>query len=421
MSRFLRFDRRLRVAAAALLAFCLVSGADAASLSLFEAVRAAEAQSPELDARRAALAAATDAVLPASQQPDPQLVAGFENLPLDGVDAYRIGRDNMTMRKVGLMQTFVRAEKRRQRGLRAQAEAAREEATLAASRLAVREATARAWIACATAERRLDLLHELGPRADAAVAVAAAALAAGRAAAADGLAAQAAVAMLQDRLSDAERERADARAELARWLPEAAERELGEAPDFGELGRAPEAFLAHADRHREMLTYAAAEAEAQAELALARQETRPDWSLELAYARRGAGFADMLSLQVRVDLPLFAARRQAPAIAARRARLDQVQAERADALRQHTASLRKTLAAWRSARDRAQRYERELLPLAQARADAALAAYRGGRGDLAGTLAAFDAAVEQRLAYSDVLNAVGQSWASLYFAFAQED
>jgi hypothetical protein len=67
-----------------------------------------------------------------------------------------------------------------------------------------------------------------------------------------------------------------------------------------------------------------------------------------------------------------------------------------------------------------QRYEKEILPLADDRADAALAAYRGGRGDLQASLSAIDKAIEQRLAYADLLSTLGQSWAALYFAFPQE-
>lgn len=388
-----------------------------APLSLQEAVNLAERQAPSLDARRAAVDAATDAVRPAGELPDPELVAGIDNLPVTTSDAGSLTRDFMTMRKVGVMQAFPRREKRELRTQRAQAAAERESALLTNERLAVREGVAKAWIARLTAERRVALLESLRSRAQAEVDAAAAALAAGRASAADGVAVQAAKVMLEDRIDQAQREVAEAQADFARWLPGAGARPLGDAPDWGDVGRDPDALLRDIGRHRELLAFDAAEQAATTEVALARAEKKPDWSLELDFAQRGPRYSNMVSVELRVPLPLFASNRQDPMIASKAAALAQVQAERADAQRMHTAELTKTLAAWRSGVSRMRRYESELLPLADARADAALAAYRSGRGDLQTTLVAFDGAVEQRIAYTELLNTLGQSWAALRFAF----
>ena len=107
-------------------------------------------------------------------------------------------------------------------------------------------------------------------------------------------------------------------------------------------------------------------------------------------------------------------------IVSKLAALTQIQAEREDALRMHTAQLRKTLAVWRSSNERMQRYDHELLPLADDRVEAALAAYSGGRGDMQAALTALDAAIEQRIAYTELQTTLGQAWAALHFAFPQE-
>jgi outer membrane protein TolC len=411
-----------RAAAVVLLASIAgVAGAeDSSPLSLAEAVRLAETQAPSLDARQAAVAAATDAIGPAGELPDPELVAGIDNLPVSTDAAFSVSRDFMTMRKIGVMQTFIRRDTRDSRSRRAQAVAEGERARLVNARLDVREAAARAWIARWTAERRLTLLASLRARADAQVDAARAALTSGRGSAAEGIAAQSARALLEDRISQAQRDVDGARAEFARWLPGQAGRALGEAPAWGDLGRDPDAILQHVGVHREMLTYDAAENVAQAELALARAQKRPDWTVEFDVAHRSPPFSNMVSLQVRIPLPLFAARRQDPLVASKLAAAEQVAAERQDALRMHEADLRKTLATWQRALERAQRYERTILPLADARADASLAAYRGGGGDLQGALAALDDAVEQRIAYTGLLSELGQAWAELHFAFLQE-
>ncbi|HEY2395825.1 MAG TPA: TolC family protein [Paraburkholderia sp.] len=395
--------------------------ADARSpLSLEDAVRLAEQQAPMLEARRAAVESASDAIGPAGQLPDPELVAGIDNLPVTTGDAFSLTDDFMTMRKVGVMQTFTRHAKRDARTQHAEAGAERARALLLNERLSTREATAKAWIARWSAERRLALLQSLRPRAEAQVAAATASLSGGRGSAADGIAAQSARAMLDDRITQAQRDVDEARADFARWLPDAAERELGDAPNWSDLGVSPDSILKHVGHHRELLTYDAMEHAANADVELARAEKKPDWTVEFDFAQRGPAYSNMISLAVHVPLPLFAAHRQDPLIASKLAAAAQVEAERADALRMHTAELSKGLAVWRSALERMRRYDHELLPLADDRADAALAAYRGGRGEMQATLSAFNDAIEQRAAYAELLNALGQAWASLHFAFPQE-
>jgi len=203
-------------------------------------------------------------------------------------------------------------------------------------------------------------------------------------------------------------------------LPEDAQRPLGEAPDWFELGVDPDSLIANAAHHREMLTYAAAEQVATTDVALARAEKRPDWSIEVDYTQRGPRYSNMISLEFRLPLPIFPGGRQDATIASRQAALTQLEAEREDARRMHTAQLRKTVATWRSAVERVHRYERELLPLANDRAEAVLAAYRGGRSDLQATLTAFDQAIDQRIAYTELQQALGEAWATLHFAFSKE-
>jgi outer membrane protein TolC len=415
------FVLRSLCASLALILLPLVAAhAGEASLSLLEAVKQAETQAPNIDARQAALTSAKRAVTPAGQLPDPQLIVGIDNLPVTTNDAFHLNRDFMTMRKVGVMQTFTRGEKRELRTQRAEAMVAREGALLTTERLTTREAVARAWVMRAAAERRLDLLRSLRPRTEAQIAAATAALTAGRGSAADGIAARAERAMLEDRIGEAERAVEETRADFARWLPDDGDKPLGDAPDFRSLGADPDTLIRNVAHHRELLAYDAAEKAATTEVALARAEKRPDWSLEFAYAQRGPQFSNMVSIEARIDLPLFGSKRQDPNIASKQALVDQIADEREAARRMHTAELQKTLATWRSAVERVHRYEKELLPLADDRAAAALAAYRGGRGDLQASLTSLDDAIERRLAYTDLMSTLGQSWAALYFAFPKE-
>jgi outer membrane protein TolC len=85
------------------------------------------------------------------------------------------------------------------------------------------------------------------------------------------------------------------------------------------------------------------------------------------------------------------------------------------------AEVRGWLADFDAAARRIERSERVLLPLARDRAAAALAAYRGGRGDLGLVLEAERAVTETELALVQVLAERAKAWANLNFLFARED
>lgn len=404
---------------AALFVFSTAAVASTA-LTLEDAVALAEREAPELQARRAAADAAELMVRPAGQLPDPELLIGIDNLPVDGPDRGSLNNDFMTMRRIGLMQAFPRRAKREARVARAAAEAELKSAERTVAELTVREAVARAWIAAYSAERRAALLGNIRPQLDAQVIAADAALAAGRGSAAEGLAARSLRGALEDRSAEAERDVIVARTELERWLPELGAQPLASAPDFTRLDRASGAIVAAVGQHRGLLTLDAEAHAVAADLALAEAEKRSDWAVEVAYAERGPAFSNMLSVGVRIGLPIFASRRQEPAIAARRADLERFNAERETMRREHVAQLHAAVALWNSARQRVERNTLTLLPLAEDRAAVALAAYRGGRGPLSDALAALSDVVEQQLAAVDRLADLGNAWASLHYAFVQE-
>src|SRR5262249_3082724 len=120
--------RRARTAAL-LLAGALCAPALAASpLALDEALRIAEARSPQLAAQLAAAQAASALVPAAGKNPARQLFFGVENVPAEGPDRWSLSADPMTMKRVGVMQQFVRGAKREDRTAKASAESLREAA-----------------------------------------------------------------------------------------------------------------------------------------------------------------------------------------------------------------------------------------------------------------------------------------------------
>ncbi len=391
----------------------------AAQLSLAEAQRLAASDAPQLNAQAAALRAMQQSAISAGQQADPKLIIGVDNLPVDTSDRFSFTRDFMTMRKIGFMQEFTRSEKLKLRGERAESEVRKEAAVLSLVEVNLNRDVALAWIDRYFAERQLALLKELARESELQVTTATATLAGGRGQVSDPLAARMAVALVADRTIDGERTHARAVANLGRWIGAAARQPLDAPPAFDTLTTHHTDLIGNIDSHPHLAMYAPMLAMAKSEVALATAAKQPDWSLEVAYAQRGPAFSNMLSIGVRIDLPIFQSKRQDPAITAKVALGAQIRAQLEDARRAHLAEIESMVADWDAATARLARYRADLLPLAKSRTELALAAYRGGRvdmkSDLASVLEARRSEIDTRMGYLAAQSEQARAWANLNF------
>jgi outer membrane protein TolC len=370
-----------------LLSLVPVHAGESASLSLEEALRLASDRSPQLAAQRSALNAAEEVTVSARQLPDPKAILGVDNLPVTGPDSFSLTRDFMTMRKIGVMQDFPRAEKRELRGQLAERVASREQAVLVDAHAALRREVASAWVDRYFAERMGTVVDEQIAEVQLQSEAMRAGLKTGKTQPGELLAVQVGLQTLLDRRAELDKQAARATAMLSRWLGDIARRPLAQydpravPPDQETLGE-------HIAHHPHVQSLERQVDVARTEADLARASAKPDWSLELAYQQRGPTFSNMVSVQVSIDLPLFQARRQTREISAKLALVEQARALREDAIRQHLAEAQAAWSDWDAAGRRLKRFDESLLPLSQQRTRAALAAYRGGRGDLAAVLLA---------------------------------
>jgi outer membrane protein TolC len=247
-----------------------------------------------------------------------------------------------------------------------------------------------------------------------------AAISSGRQTTGDALALRGAVEAAHDRIIEQDRAIERARFSLAAWLRDDASRPLADPPDASRFDHAPAALLANLHEHPDQRVYAEREALAKSDLALASNSTKPDWSVELSYGQRGPTFDNMISLMVTVDLPWEAGKRQDRDIAAKRLLAEQAQAQAEEARRVHEAELLGLYADWQTAGVRVGRFEKLLLPLARERVGAVLAAYRGGRGELAMVLDARRAETETRLGFLQAGLERSRAWAKLNFLLPHE-
>ncbi len=384
-------------------------------LSLSATVELAATQSPEIRASRAQLDAADATVVPAGQLPDPELIVGIEDLPVTGDLAYSLSRDDFTMRKVGLMQAFPRRKKRELRTQRARDEVQVSQAQTEQAELEVKRQASQSWIATYIAEETARRFQALIPTLELQARIATAGVSSGRLSTADAYAAQAALIELRDRVRVAEQLSRRARLDLARWVPADAERPLAQAPNFESLPVAAAQLQSNVHFHASVIAYDRQIDAARTDIALAQADKRPDWSVELDYSNRGRPFSDMVTLEFRVGLPLFSARRQDPLIASKRAELRKVESERESELRMHSAEVSQQLSDWQTLQERVKTYDTELVPLAHAQAQAALSAFQSAQSTLKPVLDARAAEINTQVQALELRGQLGRVWAFLSY------
>ena len=373
----------------------LAPAAYAQDLSFSDALERAATDGPTIVARSAALDAATRSIGPAGALPDPELVLAIENVPATGPDSYRLDRDEMTMQRVGIMQEMPSFAELGARRAMARAEARRAGAGLELGRLEARLGAAQAWIGLYYAERRVALLERLAREAHASAEAARARLASGAGSVDEAIAAEVEAARSEDRGAEAAASVVAMRAELRRWISDAADEPLADAaPVFDvDAGTLREQLR----RHPALAAYEAESEAAQAGLRMARAERWPDWSWELSYGRRDPALEDMASVEVRVGLPLFQAWRQGPLIGARRADVARVGAEREATLREHEAMLEAGLAQHAALAASVARAREVRLPLSRQRAEASAGAFAAGSASASALIAARRDALEAEM------------------------
>ena len=377
------FLARAVLAFAGLLALVTPAAADE-PLSLSAAVSAAVARSRSLDASTAAVQGAREMAVAAAQRPDPVLRLSLDNLPVEGPDRFSTTRDFMTMRSIALMQTLPGADKRRARGERYEREA---EAALSErmQRVALLQTeVAQAWLERRMQEQRWALLQAQISEARVLVQTTEAALRGGRGSTADALNAREALAQLEQGLIGAQAERANARLTLARFTGGPPDQPLADPPPF----RQSPAAIGLMDQLPDLAALQAREAVARAEAEVARQELQPDWSAEIMFSQRGSQFSNMVSVGVSVPLQWDRPQRQQRELAARLARVNELEAEREEQTRARVLQVQRWQQDWRAGQDRLAYLDAQRQPLATQRVGVALAAYRGGREGLGAVLQA---------------------------------
>lgn len=422
-----RHERRARWSpcrwAFALALFTQLIGLDARAqqaLSLEQALRLAQERSRQLVAQDVGATASRQMAVAAGQLPDPVLKTGLSSLPISGPDRFSLTRDSFTMATVGVVQEFTRADKRSARAGRFAREAEVTEAGRAVALANLRRDTAMAWLDRLYQERMRELLQMQRAEAALQIEAAEAAYRGGRGMQADVFAARSAVAQIDDRVRQTNRQVATARTRLARWVGEDANLALGVPPGLAAVrldAARLEAELAH---HPQIALMVRQEALARAEAEVARANKRADWSVELTYSQRSAAYSNMVSVNLSIPWQWDPKNRQDREVSAKLALAEQMTAQREEATREQVAQTRAWLQEWQGNRDRLTHYDDALIPLASERTRAAIAAYRGGGGSLSAVLEARRMEIDARMDRLRLDMETAGLWAQLEYLIPAE-
>jgi len=358
--------------AAALAAAMLPALAVAAPLTLTQALDLAVPRSEATRSARAGVASASEAARAAGQRPDPTLRAGVDNLPVTGGDRFSTTRDSATMRRIGIGQEWVSAEKRAARQAAADAMVSRESASVLATAAEVRLQTALAYLDAYFAGETLKQTtlseHHVHEELEAAKAR----LSSSTGSSQEVLAATSARGMAEDESAEVMQLQSAARVALERWVGVPTD-ELAAPVEL--TGADEQTFIAN----HPMVVAAQRDVElARQEAAVAASNRRPNWSWEVSYGQR-AGYSDMVSFGVSIPLAVSPAERQDRETASKLALVDKAEASLAEATRSAQAEFRGLASDAQRLSERIQRYQSSVVTPIQQRTAAALAGYRSNQ------------------------------------------
>jgi len=392
-----------------------VAGAHAqAPLSLDEARRLALEKQPALRALELSERALLAQSASETELPDPRLKLGALNLPTRGFPS---ARDDMTQWAIIYEQMVPGGEKRRLRAEKTRAEAAQMRAERAVLANTIRRDVTVAWLGAWGVARTEGLVRALQGEYRQAIDAATVAVAAGRGSQADVYMARQLLNQSEDRLLELTMQAERARAELGRWIGDYAAPPVAEAlPRFDAPAPLAE-LLARLEWHPQHAMSRAAESTAQAEVALAREATRPDRSWEVGYMLREGDRSDMVMFQMALELPFWKERRQDRVVESKLRLHERAREQSDDHLRMLRAELQAWYSEWQRHGERLANFDARILPDAQARIEALSAGYRAGRVELGTVLEARRALTDSRIQRFMVAVAQAKAHANIQYFF----
>ena len=393
--------------------------AQAAALSLEQTLDLAQRYSAELSASRNQVRAFGAMADSARQLPDPELKFGIENLPVQGSNARRFTREGMTMQRVGVMQTFVSADKRERKADTLLAQSASASAQEQVIRAQLQRDTAQAWLDLALSEKAVQAARQLLNETGRQIPVQRSGVASGSAAASSTLALQSALSAMRDNLTLAERDVSLAQTRLYQLTGETFDGVAGALPRYQRLPAEPQTLEQGVSAHPEVVLAAREADVAKARSAQSAVASKPDVGVEVYYARRAEAYGDLAGVMFTVGMPIFQSHRQDKDYAADVSRAMEANDRLSQATRDRVALVRSLVAEYQAAQTLWRRKQQEIVPLSQQRLKVVTAEYRSGQAALDAVLDARRSLLDAQLSAINAEKEMAQRWAAVRYLTVQ--
>jgi len=386
----------------------------AKTLTLDEAVAQAVATDPWLNGSRHREDALTSESISASALPDPKVSLMAANFPTDSFD---INQEAMTQLTLGVSQMFPRGDTLHLSSRQKQELAAQEPLLRQDREAKVVAAVTKLWLEVFNAQESIRLIEQdrslFEHLVDATRIGYSSVL--GRALQQDIIRAQLELTRLDDRLTMLQQQRETAQQRLSEWIGGKARLPLSDA--LPKLSEPKLAFTIQPDserwlydrinRHPVLLAFDQRINAMQTGVELARQKYKPEWGLSAQYGYRdddplGGDRADLFSVGVTFDLPLFTGKRQDKDVRAATSRSEALKTDKLLMARKLMAALDTAIVQLSRLNERAALYDQQLLPQMSEQEEAALAAYNNDDGDFAEAVRARIAELNAKIDYLNI-------------------
>lgn len=378
------------------------STALASGLSLAEAERQALTNDPGLHAVESRSMALENMAVAAAQLPDPMLKLGVMSLPVDSFD---FGQEPMTQAVVGLVQKFPRGDSRELRSTQFSQQVEMLGESLQDQKLQITLTVRELYLEVVRQKQRAAINDEAIRIFTDFSDITRDYYATGRVNQQDVLQTVVELAKAEERARQISEEEARARAKLSAWLGEASQLEL--ATDWPSL----QAPLALAEIHQRLQTHPRILAlqkkvnYADTGVELARQQYKPEFSVDVAYGARSGSEAsgmsrpDLFSVMVTMDLPLFHEHRQDRVTASMIAESSAALFDRDDLYRRMKSEADMQGATYEKQQESIAFFTSNILPEARFSAESSFDAYQSSVGDLSSLLRAQITEIDLRLEF----------------------
>jgi outer membrane protein TolC len=396
-------------------------------LSFEKAIRAAQINDPWLTGNVHKQRAIESMSIAVNTLPDPKVTIGLANLPTNGFD---FGQEGMTQAKVGVSQMFPRGDTLdiKSQQLKTQSEAFPYLRKDRESKVAVTVGSL--WLDAYQVQQSIALIESNRSLFEQLVDVAEASYssALGKTRQQDIVRAQLELTRLEDRLDQLEQQKNRYEGMLEQWLTTFSTENIAESDAplgsyftlhnivlnhvlpqiellnsdlvYKESWHKPDELVRYFSNHPSVVAIEKKVNASKAGIKLAQQKYKPEWAVNASYGYRGddpmgASRADLFSVGVTFDLPLFTENRQDKEVQSAISETEAVKTEKLLLLRQLLGTYSSAKGRLLRLIDRQNLYKTKLLPQIYEQAEASLTAYTNDDGD-------FSEVVRSRIA---VLNA----------------